>query len=252
MRNLGNTCFAAAVIWALKPCKSVNAVVSVEKTQIHKMLKALFDNPKDHKTWTMMSREIDSLINRKGREPHDSHETLCAIIDKLGGPFEKLFTINFQNTVKCTKCNKSDIKTETNVYVACEPIINGNKNSSSLAAGIANTHAPKNVRSRECDHCKKTADGVMRCVPKTPSPTVLVVRTAQTRLWAEHTLGYCGSKYKLKSVIIYLHGCHYATLVFTGKQWILCDDDTIRNVSVTMIQGASEIIHPSSIIYEKM
>nr|WRJ69655.1 putative ubiquitin carboxyl-terminal hydrolase [Oceanusvirus sp.] len=250
MRNLGNTCFAAAVVWALRPCERVRNLVSVETSPIHRMLKRLFERPDDGETWASFVRQVDTMIGRRGREPHDSHETLCAILDKAGGPLERLFTINFQRSVKCSSCGKTAKAKETNVYVACE-------HAASLAAGLAGSHAPTKVEKRECDFCDRKADGILRTVPKTPAPGMLVIRTCQRKLWMEHCIGYCGARYRLRSVIVHMgssdHG-HYAALVMdkSGKAWAMCDDDAVRRASVPIVQGASEISNPSTVIYERV
>jgi hypothetical protein len=195
-------------------------------------------------------REVDTLIGRKGREPHDSHETLCALLSRAGGPLERLFTINFQTSIKCSACNNTVKAKEINVYVACEP-------AASLAAGLSASHAPKKVEKRECDFCNRKADGVLRTVPKTPAPGMLVVRTAQRKLWMEHSVAYCGSRYRLRSVIVHLGSSecgHYAALVLdkAGKSWVICDDAVVRKASVPIIQGASHVSNPSTVIYERV
>lgn len=249
MRNIGNTCFASAAIWALKACPRIKAVIATRKSDLAKMLLSVIEDPKST-AWPCLVRNMDILIGRRGHEPHDSHELICAIIDKL--QLDAYFNVNIVTGIKCGSCGNTDTKKETNIYVSSEP-------ASSLAAGLTATHAPRWIEGRECDACRRKCRAAIRTVPKAPAPDILVVRVPQHKggVWIEHAFGYCGSRYRIRSVILYRGnggGGHYTCSIWnTSKsRWTIHDDDDVRGASITFVSGASLILDAHTVLYERM
>ena len=253
MRNIGNTCFISAVMWAVRHCPRARRALASSDHPLCARINDVFENPRNSSSWPGLVKDVGALIGRTGREQHDSHEVLCAIMDKIGGGFEKLFTVQLHTSIKCVACGQTAKIVESNVYIACEP---GDTTHHSIAVGLAAAHAPKRVHKRQCDFCRRTADGIMRTVPKTPAPHILVVRSSSPRIRVEHKLNYCGCKYRLRAIIVHRGSAnfgHYTTLLFDDNidKWVLCDDDSVSQVNVKTENGGSEIDGAAIVMYEK-
>ena len=251
MRNLGNTCFASAAVWALGACPRVRAAVAAGRSDLAGMLSTVMRDPRSA-AWPGLVRAMDALIGRRGNEPHDSHELICALVDKL--ELDAWFNVNTVTGIKCGACGKAQAKRETNIYVSSEP-------AGSLAAGLTATHAPRWVEGRRCDACKRTCRAAVRSVPRTPAPDVLAVRAppegeGRGGLWIEHSFGYCGSRYRVRSVIVYRgdgRGGHYNCAVWSPSKaaWAVHDDDEVRGATITSVAGASLIRGAHTVLYER-
>lgn len=248
MRNLGNTCFASAAVWALGACpRAVRAVASSRgDRELARLLASVMRNPSSP-DWPQLVRRIDKLIDRRGREPHDSHELICALVDSL--KMDSHFCVNLVTGIKCGACGNAGTKRETNIYITSEP-------AASVAAGLTAAHSPRWVEGRDCDEgCKRRCRAAMRTVPKGPPPGILMVRVSpgKSGLWIEHSFGYCGSTYRLRSVIMYRgngDGGHYVCGVWDAGKWRVHDDDQTRGVTVTTVSGASLLQNAHTVLYE--
>jgi hypothetical protein len=248
MRNRGNTCFAAAAVWAMRSCKRIRYAASIGTSAVERTLARLFDSPGDEGAWESFVKEASDMIGRIGNEPHDSHETLCAVAARSPA-LERLFAIPCFTTVECEACGSQTRTDDTLAYAVCEP-------ANSLLRGLEASHSPKRVESRRCDSCRRTADARMLCLPKVPAPGVLVVRTTRPdALRIEHEIRYCGHRYSLRAVIVHTGdgaSGHYSALVLDGgSRWTACDDDDVRDASLPFRDGASEAPSPSTVLYER-
>lgn len=250
MRNLGNTCFASAAVCALRSCPRARAAVAASRRdpRLARMLADVMDDPASP-AWPALVRATDALIGRRGREPHDSHELLCALVDRLG--LDPCFAVNSVSGIKCGACGKEETRKEINIYVAAEP-------AASLGAGLAASHSPRWVEGRECDEgCGRRCRAVMRSVPRAPAPPVLVVRVSRggPELWVEHALRYCGATYGLRAVIMYRGGGggggHYVCGVLEGGRWRVHDDDEVGGADVATVSGASLLRDPHTVMYQR-
>lgn len=248
MRNIGNTCYASSVVWALKGLKhsTLENFIKNDRNSVSGPLKNLIEDEKNNEAWVRFVKASGKLIDRKTNEPHDAHELLCAIIDHTKS--DKHFSVSLVTMIKCLKCNKIDTKVESNTYITSPPI------GESIVEGIKEIHKPETVSSRVCDHCKSTCDATIRVLPKTPAPPVLVVRSPAESTWVDHRFGYCGSKYFIRSVILYVgngRGGHYKCMCFDGSEWKMHDDDSVFDISPTMENNKTLVNNPHTLLYEK-
>ena len=248
MRNLGNTCFASAAVWALGACGRVRAALAVRKTDLARMLLAVMNDPGSPE-WPRLVRAMDALIGRRPGEPHDAHELMCALVDRLG--LDPHFSVRCSSAVRCGACGRTEAREETNVYVSSEP-------ASSLASGLTSAHAPRWIEGRECERCGRKCRAVIRTVPKPPACDVLVVRvpTSGQGSWIEHSFGYCGSRYRVRAAVMYRgdgRGGHYTCALWGPSRpaWTVRDDDEVRGATVTTVAGASLIPNANTVVYER-
>lgn len=247
MRNLGNTCFAAAAVRALAACPRAVDAVSLDRTALGVHLASVMRDPASA-AWPALVRELDGLLGRRRHEQHDSHELICAVVDRLG--LDPRFTVRTVTGLKCGACGKVTAREETNIHVTAEP-------SASIASGLAAAHAPRWVEGILCDEgCGRRHRAAMRTVPKGPAPDVLVVRTTQGRLtWVEHGFAYCGDRFRLRAVVVYRgsgQGGHYTCCVLQdGGRWVSYDDDSAGDAAVTTVSGASALPDVHTVLYEK-
>lgn len=252
MRNLGNTCFAAAAVTALRACPRLRRALASRTTELSGLLVAVMEDP-GSEAWPVLVARMDKLIGRRAGEPHDSHELICAIVNKLG--LEPWFSINLTTGIKCTSCERADAIHETNIYVAAEP-------AASLAAGLTAAHAPRWIEGRECEGCQRRRRAAIRAVPRAPPPEVLMIRAPPPEVgggggtWIEHAFGYCGARYRVRAVILYRgdgRGGHYTCAVWyqTKSKWVVHDDDAIAGGTMTSVAGASLIRNANTVLYDR-
>lgn len=247
MRNLGNTCFASAAVWALWACPSFERELS-SKPCLNPFAKTLVTLLRDTASpvWKDFVAGADRLIGRDGSEPHDSHELMCAIIDNTGT--EYLFCVQATTFITCGSCGWREKKPETNVFTLCEP-------GKSMFDGMVAACNTKIVDARKCDKCLATCSAVVQTLPRNPTPPVLVVKVAGVRLLVENTFQFCGNEYVLRAVIIYKgngSSGHYTCAVrSTEGKWRICDDDSVSDMDVREKAGASYIINPNTVLYER-
>lgn len=246
MRNLGNTCFAAAAVRALGSCPAFTLALSSSPKQnsIGKKLVDLMLDPKSS-AWPSFVVEAGRLIGRNGSEPHDSHELICAIIEHTNT--ERCFRVNNVTGITCGSCGNAEAKREKHTYVSSEP-------SESLVDGIAATFSVKTVGARECDKCRTKCTAHLKTMPRKPAPAVLIVRLTGSSLWAENEFVFCGVKYTIRAAIVYRgngSSGHYAcALRSSGGRWTMCDDDSVFDATFRTKKGATRIDNPNTFVYE--
>lgn len=246
MRNLGNTCFAAAAVRALGSCTEfVRALSSSPKQKsLGKKLVELILDPKSS-DWPSFVVEAGQLIGRKGSEPHDSHELICALIDHT--KMERCFRVKTVTEITCGACGHTEAKREKHTYVSTEP-------SDSLVDGIAATLIVKTVGERKCDKCTKICAAHLRTILRKPAPAVLIVRVTGASLWAENEFLFCGTKYSIRAAVVYRgngSSGHYAcALRSSGGKWTMCDDDSVFDTTFRTKKGATRFENPNTFVYE--
>jgi hypothetical protein len=247
MRNLGNTCFAAAAVWALRACPRAREAVRRTGGSLAPLLIRVMEDPRSP-AWPDLVRALDSLVQRRNREPHDSHELLCRIVEALG--MEERFRVKLVTKLRCESCGKIGAARDSNIFVVSEP-------SGSVVSGLIAAHSPKWVEDRECDEgCRKRCRAAIRTVPRAPAPVSLMVRVSngEPGTWVEHAVGYCGTTYKVRAVIVYKgngRGGHYVCCIPSpGGGWALHDDDDVRKTDVRTVSGASLIANAHTVLYE--
>jgi hypothetical protein len=246
MRNLGNTCFAAAAVRALGSCPAFARAIysSPKQSSLGKKLVELMLDPTSS-AWPSFVVEAGRLIGRNGSEPHDSHELICALIEHT--KTERCFRVNNVTAITCGSCGNTETKREKHTYVSSEP-------SSSLVEGIAATYVVKTVGDRQCDECRKKCTAHLKTMSRKPAPVVLIVRVTGSSLWAENEFVFCGARYALRAAIVYRGDgrCgHYACALRSVEgSWTMCDDDSVSDASFRSKNGATRIDNPNTFVYE--
>lgn len=246
MRNLGNTCFAAAAVRALGSCPAFARSIysSPKQNSLGKKLVELMLDPTSS-AWPSFVVEAGILIGRNGSEPHDSHELICALIDHT--KTERCFRVSNVTRITCESCGNTETKSEKQTYVSSEP-------NYSLVDGIAATFSVKTVGGRKCDKCRKTCTAHLKTMPRKPAPVVLIVRVPGISLWAENEFVFCGARYALRAAIVYrgdgISG-HYACVLRSIEgSWTTCDDDRVFDAKFRSKNGATYIDNPNTFLYE--
>ena len=248
MRNLGNTCFAAAAVWALRACPRARAYVRQSGREVARLLARVMDDPSSG-AWPALVRALGAIVERRGREPHDSHELLCRLVNELG--MDARFRVHLVTRIRCMSCGHAVTVRDSNIFVVAEP-------SYSVVTGLASAQTKRLVEDRDCDEgCRARCRAEIRTVPRKPAPDALMVRVSCDRsgVWVEHALEYCGNRYRVKSVIIYKgdgRGGHYVCGVLTSGGWIVHDDDEARRADeVKTVADSSLFRDAHTVLYEK-
>jgi len=119
-------------------------------------------------------QQIPHLIRYKKGEPADAHELLIAMINDISEPISQIFQGQMASTVKCSRCNKTTIKTDNTQDVSLHIETDA---STSLEEKLYNFFQPETLEGENaywCDTCQKPCRAT-KTLSYTRTPTILIV-----------------------------------------------------------------------------
>jgi hypothetical protein len=223
MRNIGNTCFAAAALRALWSAEPIRRALPL--SDIGRRVFALMSRPAaamqagSECHWPELVAELRGLIGSCHGEPHDCHELICAIAERAG--LLGTLSVTHATQVSCGACGLV-VSTDRQelAYAVCQP-------SASVREGIAASEAPAATGGAiDCPSCERRTPAVVAHRMRGCPPALVVRVSGVPGGGIERLLSFSGSRYHLRCVVSLASGHYTAWEPSEGDRggWTVHDD----------------------------